>query len=112
GWLFRLFRKSFFAYNGGMSRRLLSCLALLVFLGGERIGRTQESDGKAPRAAEAEATNAAVEKMSVPEGGVKKVGATLYRIGEVEFDAKTREIRFPVTVNMREGGPMEYILVH
>jgi hypothetical protein len=52
----------------------------------------------------------AVESLPKPE--VKKIGETTYRIGGIEFDAKTRELRFPVTVNMREGGPIEYILVH
>lgn len=55
---------------------------------------------------------APVAETPKPAVGVKKVGETLYRIGEIEFDAKSREIRFPVTVNMREGGPLEYILVH
>lgn len=94
-----------------MSPRLFSCFALFGFLAVGMTGRAQESERKAPRAEAAEAGNAAVEKMSVPEGSVKKVGETVYRIGEVEFDAKTREIRFPVTVNMREGGPIEYLLV-
>ncbi len=43
---------------------------------------------------------------------VKKIGENRYRLGEIEFDAKTREIFVPVVVNKREGGPMEYILVH
>ena len=43
---------------------------------------------------------------------VKKIGATRYRLGEIEFDAKTKEIFLPVVVNQNEGGPMEYILVH
>lgn len=43
---------------------------------------------------------------------VKKIGENRYRIGQVEFDARTREISIPAVVNMREGGPIEYILVH
>ncbi|MEM1443046.1 MAG: YdjY domain-containing protein, partial [Verrucomicrobiota bacterium] len=43
---------------------------------------------------------------------VTQIGDYRYRIGEIEIDAKTREISFPVVVNMREGGPIEYILVH
>jgi hypothetical protein len=45
------------------------------------------------------------------EVGVTKVGETRYRLGPIEFDAKSREIRLPVVVNMREGGPTEYLLV-
>lgn len=43
---------------------------------------------------------------------VERIGEHRYRLGEIEFDAKTREIRLPATVNMREGGPVEYLLVH
>ncbi len=42
---------------------------------------------------------------------VKKIGETRYRIGLVEFDAKTKAVEIPVVVNQREGGPIEYILV-
>lgn len=54
--------------------------------------------------------NAAAE-VKAPGVSVKKIGENLYRLGEIEFDAKSREIRFPVTVNQREGGPIEYLLV-
>ncbi len=43
---------------------------------------------------------------------VTKIGDNRYRIGEIEFDAKERRVHLPVTVNMREGGPIEYFLVH
>lgn len=43
---------------------------------------------------------------------VTKVGEHLFRLGEITFDAKSREIRLPAVVNMREGGPIEYLLVH
>lgn len=50
----------------------------------------------------------------VPESDAKveKVGEHRYRLGELEFDARSREIRLPAVVNLREGGPMEYLLVH
>lgn len=48
----------------------------------------------------------------MPQPKVKKIGENRYRLGLVEFDARTREISIPVTVNMREGGPIEYVLVH
>ncbi len=51
-----------------------------------------------------------------PEGekrpAVTQIGENLYRLGEIEIDAGNREISFPVVVNMREGGPIEYVLVH
>jgi len=43
---------------------------------------------------------------------VTQIGENTYRIGDIRLDSKTREVRLPVTVNMREGGPMEYLLVH
>ncbi len=46
------------------------------------------------------------------EAAIKKIGENRYRLGEIQFDAKTREVTLPVTVNMREGGPIEYLLVH
>ncbi len=52
------------------------------------------------------------EEKSAPQPKVKKIGENRYRLGLVEFDAKTREISIPATVNMREGGPIEYLLVH
>jgi hypothetical protein len=43
---------------------------------------------------------------------VTQVGEYTYQIGEIRFDAETREVSIPVIVNMREGGPIEYLLVH
>jgi hypothetical protein len=42
---------------------------------------------------------------------VKKLDGTRYQVGAVEFDRKTREIRFPTQVNMTEG-LLEYLIVH
>ncbi len=42
---------------------------------------------------------------------VKKLDATRYQIGEIVFDQKTREIRFPTRVNMTEG-LLEFLVVH
>lgn len=50
-------------------------------------------------------------EVPAPKVSVEKVGETRYRLGGIEFDAETREIRFPVAVNLREGGPVEYLLV-
>lgn len=45
------------------------------------------------------------------EPSVKQLDATRYQIGEVVFDRKTREIRFPTKVNMTEG-LLEFLVVH
>lgn len=42
---------------------------------------------------------------------VRKLDATRYQIGDVIFDEKTREIRFPTKVNMTEG-LLEFLIVH
>lgn len=49
---------------------------------------------------------------STPRPAVTQIGEHQYRLGEIEIDAKAREITVPVVVNMREGGPLEYVLVH
>ncbi len=57
-----------------------------------------------PAPAEEPATDAA-------KPSVKKIDETRYQIGEVTFDQKTREIRFPARVNMVEG-LLEFLVVH
>lgn len=42
---------------------------------------------------------------------VEKLDETRFRIGQVTFDRKTREIRLPAEVNMTEG-LLEFLLVH
>jgi hypothetical protein len=42
---------------------------------------------------------------------VRKIDASRYQIGEVVFDQKTREIRFPARINMVEG-LLEFLIVH
>lgn len=42
---------------------------------------------------------------------VKKLDASRFQVGEVIFDEKTREIRFPAKINMTEG-LLEYLIVH
>ena len=46
-----------------------------------------------------------------PTKAIEKLGGTRYKLGLLEFDQKTREIRIPAKVNLREG-PLEYVLVH
>lgn len=49
------------------------------------------------------------EKAARPS--VKKLDENRYQVGQVIFDKKTREIRFPVKVNMTEG-LLEFLVVH
>ncbi len=46
-----------------------------------------------------------------PKPSVRKLDGTRYQIGDVIFDEKSREIRFPTKVNMIEG-QLEYLIVH
>jgi len=49
--------------------------------------------------------------MEPMKPAIEKIGETKYRIGDVEFDRKTREIRFPAKVNMKSG-LLEFLIVH
>lgn len=80
---------------------LLACLFLLPLAASAQ----EEPPRSTPKA------DNTSEEVKAPEVSVKKIGENRYRLGEIEFDAKTREIRFPVAVNQREGGPIEYLLV-
>lgn len=52
------------------------------------------------------------EKPAEPaKPSVKKLDETRYQVGQVTFDRKTREIRFPAKVNMTEG-LLEFLVVH
>ncbi len=42
---------------------------------------------------------------------VKQLDETKFQLGEITFDKKSREIRFPAMVNMTEGA-LEYLIVH
>lgn len=101
-----------------------ACLALTATLGGALLPAQERTAGAGPEPDRA----AAVAKGAGDSGGgaesglgsaaekardaVRRVGETRFRLGEVEFDAESKEVFLPVAVNMREGGPMEYLLVH
>ncbi len=72
-------------------------------------GHAFSPDGPEGKPPEGE-TKPAPAKMEKPE--VKKIGESRFRLGDIEFDAKTKEISIPVIVNMQQGGPIEYILVN
>lgn len=42
---------------------------------------------------------------------VEKIDATRFRIGQVTFDSRTREIRFPASINMNKD-LLEFLIVH
>jgi hypothetical protein len=53
----------------------------------------------------------AAEPVAESKPSVKKLDGTRYQIGEVTFDEKTREIRFPTKLNL-VNGLLEYLVVH
>ncbi|MFZ9941024.1 MAG: YdjY domain-containing protein [Luteolibacter sp.] len=56
------------------------------------------------------AAEAPVEK-SAEKPSVEKIDENRYRVGKIEFDPKTREIRIPAKVNMAQG-LLEFLIVH
>lgn len=67
------------------------------------------------------ADRAPVEPHSLPapdqpvaevQPAVKKLDGNRFQVGEVTFDAKTREIRFPAAVNMAGEELLEFAIVH
>jgi len=79
----------------------------------EHDGKSAE-DGKKPgdepKAEEAKADGAAGEETEV-KPSVKQLDENRFQIGEIIFNKKTREVRFPAVVNMAEG-QLEFLLVH
>jgi hypothetical protein len=63
----------------------------------------------APVPAEEKKTDAPVPKD--PKDMIKKIEGTRFQLGVMEFDQKTRELRIPCKLNLREG-LLEYVLVH
>ncbi|MFM7181722.1 MAG: YdjY domain-containing protein [Verrucomicrobiales bacterium] len=65
-----------------------------------------------PLGAEEPSKEAAAPAPAQPEPPqVEKVGDTGFKIGLIEFDSATREIRFPARVNMQEG-MIEFPITH
>lgn len=50
-------------------------------------------------------------EKSAEKPTVEKIDATRYRIGKIEFNSNTREIRIPAKVNMAKG-LLEFLIVH
>jgi len=85
-----------------LTRRLLTDITLLTtfwFSGTiiSALAQDTQPDGEPPQ--------------DPPTPKVEKVGENRYRLGDIRFNARTREIRVPAAMNMREG-ILEYALVH
>lgn len=62
----------------------------------------------APPEPAAEATQ---EEAKPAKPSIQKLAENRYQVGDVTFDSKTREIRFPAQINMTDGA-LEYLIVH
>lgn len=85
-----------------MPFRLLVILAVSVPLAHAQFPAPPAEPEPAPK--EEKPTEAA-------KPSVKKLDENRYQVGQVTFDRKTREIRFPAKVNMTEG-LLEFLVVH
>ena len=90
------------SYGRGMTRAPLRSLLFSFALFSAMAGTAFSEDKPTDSAAD----------PGEPKAKVTKIGEHTYRLGEIEFDAKSREVRIPTVMNMREGGPLEYLLVH
>ena len=84
----------------------LSIFSVMIFLVTLSFG--QEPPRTVPKDPKGDAPKIDPDKM--PK--IEKIGETRFRMGKIEFDAKSKEIFIPAVVNKREGGPFEYVLVH
>jgi len=84
---------------------LISLAATLVCTAEEPA----ENGGRSP--VEPQSLPAPDQPMAPVKPTVERVDETRYRVGEVTFDQKNREIRFPAAVNMTEG-LLEFLVVH
>ncbi|QUE49562.1 hypothetical protein KBB96_11825 [Luteolibacter ambystomatis] len=50
-------------------------------------------------------------KTAEAKPAIERLDGSRYKLGEITFDQKSREIRFPAKVNMTEG-LLEYLVVH
>lgn len=58
------------------------------------------------------AQETATEEEAAPvKPAVEQISADTYRLGQIEFNSTTREVRFPGKIN-QEQGVLEYVLVH
>ncbi|RYD39074.1 MAG: hypothetical protein EOP85_16590 [Verrucomicrobiaceae bacterium] len=92
-----------------MLLRALILLPVCTSLAVAQFPGPVEPDGTAPPVPEEEAQE---EKPAEPaKPSVKKLDENRYQVGQVIFDRKKREVRFPAKVNMTEG-LLEFLLVH
>lgn len=66
---------------------------------------------EAPKPNNPEIENAVLPNAMDVKNLIQQVDEHRFRIGTIQFDRKTREIRFPCEVNMTEG-ILEYLIVH
>jgi len=86
-----------------MPRSLLSLLAACLVCAGPARVAAQFLDDDPPAKKSSEPVD--------PTKAIQKIEGDRFKCGIIEFNQKTREVRIPAKVNLREG-PLEYVLVH
>jgi len=76
-----------------------------------RLVAAEPVSGEPAPAIEPKSLPAPDQKVEPAKPAVEKLEGGRYRVGEVNFDPATREIRIPAVVNMT-GGLLEFLLVH
>lgn len=82
----------------------LASTSSLIHGQGEEPPRPKFEQGKADPGAPVPDPAAAMKRM-------KQTGPDEYELGQIRFNGKTREVRIPAMLNMRDGA-LEYLLVH
>ncbi|MCF6311675.1 MAG: YceI family protein [Verrucomicrobiales bacterium] len=98
--------------NYSIPTRLLLTLisaALLCLMPGQSQAQSKKSTSPAKQEKKLD-SKAKVAKKTAAKPNIKKLGDNRYQLGDITFNGKTREIRFPATMNL-EKGLLEYILV-
>jgi len=82
----------------------------LIFLASTRLLSADPTTDRAP--VEPKTLPAPDQPVQEVQPTVKELDAERVQVGEVIFNRKTREIRFPAAVNMTDGEILEYAIVH
>ncbi len=85
-------------------------IALILSFASLALGQAEDPKSpKSPKSPKPPTAPQSAEKPAKP--AVEQISETKFKLGAIEFDGKSREIRFPGVVNMTEG-ILEYVLVH
>jgi len=100
--------------RSSLTSRLLIILVAGLALFCLPIQNTSQAEKEAPKqtadAKDAEKTQESPKGTKPAKPSIKSLGENRYQLGQITFNGKTREIRFPATMNL-EKGLLEYAIV-